>query len=224
MSYKALVNSAGSLLLATVVTGCSSFGKDPVQVGAIPDDYRTRHPIVLSEQEKVLDVPIASDARQLNVPTKSNIRAFSAAFAESGTGVLYLMTPVGSANAAAVSRLQGEIVDAAVAGGARRGSVVVQQYDASLHGPAAPVRLSYRGVEASAGPCGKWIEDITDTSENKNYYDFGCSTQANLAEIVANPGDLLGPRQMSPIDAAERAAVIEDYQSGPVGAASEVNY
>jgi hypothetical protein len=29
---------------------------------------------------------------------------------------------------------------------------------------------------------------------------------------------------MSQIDAAQRAAVIKDYQAGPVGAASEVNY
>jgi type IV pilus biogenesis protein CpaD/CtpE len=34
----------------------------------------------------------------------------------------------------------------------------------------------------------------------------------------------MGPRQSSQIDATERAAVIQDYQKGPRGAASEVTY
>ncbi|MCI5078035.1 CpaD family pilus assembly lipoprotein [Oricola sp.] len=224
MYRKALVNSAGLLILATAAAGCGSIGRDPITVGSVPEDYRTRHPIVLSEQERTLDVPIASGARELNIPVKSNIRAFAANFAASGTGTLIVMQPVGSANEQAVKRVQGDILQALADGGAPRSRIAVQHYDASAHGSAAAVRLSYAGVTASTTPCGNWPDDLTETVENRNYADFGCSSQQNLAAIVANPGDLLGPRQSSPIDATQRGTVIEDYQSGTNGAASEVRY
>jgi pilus assembly protein CpaD len=224
MRFKAYVNSAGLLVMATVIAGCGSIGRDPVQVGAVPDDYRTRHPIVLSEKEHTLDVPVASGARELNLSVRSNIRAFAAGFAESGTGTMFLIMPVGSPNEYAAKTVEGQILAAISKGGASRNQVVVQQYDASAHGSAAAVRLSYNGVTASTGRCGTWPADLTETAENKNYHDFGCSSQANLAAIIANPVDLMGPRQSSQIDATERAAVIQDYQKGPRGAASEVTY
>ena len=51
-----------------------------------------------------------------------------------------------------------------------------------------------------------------ETSENKHYANFGCSYQNNVAAQIANPADLLGPRKQTPIDAANRSAVIDDYQ------------
>lgn len=224
MSFKVTTRTAGLLLLATALAGCGSIGRDPIQVGSVPDDYRTRHPIVLSEQEQVLDVPVASGARELSVATLSNVEGFAAGFASAGTGVIYVMLPRGSANERAAAHVKGEILSAIATGGAARRSVIIQHYDATAHGPSAPVRLSYQGVEASTGPCGRWPDDLADTVENRNYHDFGCSSQSNLAKLVANPVDLLGPRKMSPIDATQRAAVIEDYQAGPVGGPVEVQY
>jgi pilus assembly protein CpaD len=220
-SYK---NTAGLVIVALTVAGCSAAQRDPIQVGSVPDDYRTNHPIILSEQQQTLDVPISSGARDLNVPVRSNIRAFAATFASSGNGALFVNMPTGSANSASVSFVRDQIMQALVDGGASRSRLVVQHYDGSAYGPSAPVRLAYSAVAASTNPCGNWPADLADTVENKHYADFGCSTQANLAAIVANPGDLLGPRQTSEIDATQRGAVIQIYQSGPVGAASEVSY
>lgn len=224
MHLKAQFNTAALLLVTVSLAGCGSLGRDPIQVGSVPEDYRTRHPIVLSEQEKTLDIPVASGARELNVPVQSNIRAFAAAFAEAGTGSLFVMFPSGSPNEHAARGVQSQILQAIVDGGASRNRVVVQHYDATGYDSAAAVRLSYNGVTASTAPCGNWPADIGDTTENRNYYDYGCSSQNNLAAIIANPVDLMGPRQSSSIDAAQRAAVIEDYQSGPRGANSEVTY
>jgi pilus assembly protein CpaD len=224
MRSKAIVKSAGLLLLAAAVAGCARTDREQIEVGGIPLDYRARHPIVLDEQEKTLDIPVASGARELNIAVKSNIRGFASEFATAGTGSLFVILPSGSPNAHAVRTVRSEIVQALVDGGAPRNRVIMQHYDASAHGSAAAVRLSFNAVTASAGPCGNWPDDLTDTKYNRNYYDFGCSSQANLAAIIANPVDLMGPRQMSQIDATERAAVIQDYQSGPKGAVSEVGY
>ena len=40
-----------------------------------------------------------------------------------------------------------------------------------------------------------------NTTENRNYFAFGCATQQNLAAIVDNPLDLLYPRGLTPADA-----------------------
>lgn len=224
MRIKAYVNTAGLIVAAAAVAGCGSLGRDPVTVGSVPSDYRTAHPIVLSEQERTLDVPIASGARELGVPVRSNIRAFASEFADAGTGVLFVIMPKGSPNEQAAGALQSDIVKAITEAGAKRSRIVVQHYDASQYGSAAAVRLSYNGIVAATNKCGQWPADIANNSENTNYHDFGCSSQANLAAIVANPGDLMGPRESSAIDATERAAVIGAYQKGPKGGGSEVSY
>jgi pilus assembly protein CpaD len=67
-------------------------------------------------------------------------------------------------------------------------------------------------VKAQTDKCGRWPEDLLETSENKHYADFGCSYQNNLAAQMANPADLIGPRKQTPIDAANRSAVIDVYR------------
>ena len=89
----------------------------------------------------------------------------------------------------------------------------VAAYDAAAYGPNAPIRLAFFAITAKAGPCGEWPEDLVEnTVENRNYHNFGCATQANLAAQIANPMDLVQPRGMSAIDAEQRNVVIQDYR------------
>ncbi len=212
MNAQAIRRTAGLAIAAALMAGCSSLPRDSINVGSVPDDYRTKHPIVLTEAEQSLDIPVASGATSLNIAVRSNITAFASAYAQSGTGILHMLVPTGSANAAAVDHVTKDIYSAIEEGGGHRDRVAVQSYDARAHGAAAPVRLSYAAVTAQTGNCGAWPEDLGRASKNNTHPDFGCSQQKNLAAIVANPGDLLGPRQMSPIDAAQRESVIKTYQ------------
>ncbi|MEP6563987.1 MAG: CpaD family pilus assembly lipoprotein, partial [Mesorhizobium sp.] len=91
--------------------------------------------------------------------------------------------------------------------------IVVVSYQAGSSETSAPVRVSYIAVRAQTDKCGRWPDDLTETSENKHYADFGCSYQNNLAAQMANPADLLGPRKSSDIDAENRGAVIDKYRS-----------
>lgn len=224
MSVKLMKNMAAIALGATMLAGCASQGRDSFTVGSIPDDYRTTHPIIISEGEQALDIPVGSSTKSLNVPVISNIRAFGHVYSTSGAGHMTMMVPTGSANAHAVANVKQQIVDAIVEGGGQRHTIAVQHYDASQHGPSAPVRLTFVSVKASVGECGNWSGNLLDTGQNKHYADYGCSSQANMAAIIDNPGDLLGPRKMTPIDAAQRGAVYEAYSSGPNGGTSEVTY
>ncbi|MEM0898946.1 MAG: CpaD family pilus assembly lipoprotein [Pseudomonadota bacterium] len=218
-SYQAgLAVALGSMLL----TGCAMGRTDKITVGAIPDDYRTRHPIVVAQKEHTLDVAISTNAAKIDPATAANIAGFASKFDRQHAAHIVVMEPTRAPNSHTVRRLRNDVIAALGTGGVTSNEVVFQSYDASAHGAAAPVRFSFVGVAATANECGKWTEDIVRNPENKNYHDFGCSTQSNLAAMIENPNDLLGPRKMTTVDAIRRGAVIEDYQSGGPQPNSEV--
>lgn len=197
-------------VVGAALVGCA---RDNTATGSLPDDYRTRHPIVIAEAEQVLDVPVASGDRSLTMGARDVIRGFAQAYKDASNGVVQIMLPTGSPNAAAADYMRREIRTALVRGGVPANRLMEMHYQAGGPSDAAPIRLRYTAITAQTGPCGQWPSDLAmNTIENKNYENFGCVSQANIAAQIANPMDLLGPREMSPIDAVERDQVIKDYR------------
>jgi pilus assembly protein CpaD len=213
----------GALLLAgTTLAGCAS--RDGMSTGALPDDYRTRHPIVIAEAEHAIDVPVASSDRHLTMGARDVIRGFASSYRNSATGTVQILVPSGSVNAHAAAALRKEIRGVLVGAGIPAGRLSEASYQAGGDGDAAPIRLSYSAITAKTAPCGNWPKDlVANTIENKNYENFGCASQANLAAQVSNPMDLLGPRAMSPIDAVQRGEVIKDYRGVSTGTETTIN-
>lgn len=207
-----------ALGLAAGLAGCAN--RDNPSTGSIPDDYRTRHPIIVGESERSIDIPVAASDRRLTIGTRDVIKGFAQTYKGSADGVVQIMLPRGSRNGAAIDSVRRDIRSALVQGGIPASRLLETRYDAAASGDAAPVRLSFTAITAMAGPCGAWPEDLVrDTTQNRNWDNFGCATQANLAAQIENPTDLLGPRAQSPIDAARRGQVIDDYR----GIASKPN-
>ena len=50
--------------------------------------------------------------------------------------------------------------------------------------------------------------------DNKQYHNFGCANQRNLASIVDNPSDLVQPRSETAAYAPRRAIAFEKYRKG----------
>ena len=199
-------------LTAGLLQGCA---RDPLTTNAIPDDYRTRHPITLSEAEHSLDIPVSAGDSRLTTAMADNIRGFAQNYASMSTGVINIQMPSGSANSASAARMAKQIRTTLSGAGVAPGKIMETRYAASPNGDSAPIRLSYVAITAMTGQCGQWPEDLLDnTFANKNWYNFGCASQSNLAAQVANPMDLVGPRGMSPIDAERRAVVIDTYRNG----------
>jgi pilus assembly protein CpaD len=204
---------AALALSVSSLSGCGLFqNKHHIEVGSVPDDYRTNHPIVLSEQEETLDVPVGSSDTQVSVAQRESIRGFMAQYATNGSGIVQVLLPSGSPNAAAAQRVQGQIAATLRKSGVNGANVVTATYDASSFGVSAPVRISYRAMSASTEPCGKWSGDLGDTQDNKHYENFGCSAQNNLAAMVANPADLIGPRRPTSVDPVKRGLAMSTYQ------------
>ena len=190
-----------------LLTGCA--GRDSITVGAVPDDYRTNHPIVLTEKEQVLDLPVGTMSHHLTRQQKAAIEGFLDRYRDDGRAVVTILAPEGSPNAPAAASLSRDIT----AFLERRGVPHIQtlSYRASVD-EVPPIRISYTILGAAVAPCGRWPEDILANPDNRHYANFGCSYQNNLAAQVANPMDFLGPRKMTPIDAENRMGVIDKYR------------
>jgi pilus assembly protein CpaD len=210
----------------SLLSGC--VGRDHVIVGAIPDDYRTNHPIVISEKEQVTDIPVGAADRGMTRSQREQLQGFLGSYDRSAASVVQILLPQGSANEAAARRAAAGLAEVARSAGVPRGRITILSYRVNAPDSQPPIRVSYSKVVASAGPCGRWPEDLMKNAENKHYADFGCSYQHNLAAQVANPNDLIGPRKMGDIDATNRNNVINVYRSRGISPEflgnSEVDY
>lgn len=215
-----LVLAAAAVAL---LSGCAK--RDSVTVGAIPDDYRTNHPIVIAEKEEKIDLPVAASDRGATAAQRASLEGFLARYDRSAAPPLTIVKPSGSANAVAAADAAKDFAQIAKRAGVPAHRIMIASYQASANEISAPVRVTFRAMRAQTGPCGRWPEDILESSENKHYANFGCSYQNNIAAQISNPEDLLGPRKQTAIDADNRGGVIGDYQAGGNGGLnSEVSY
>ena len=213
------VRGLGNTLLAAaslaMLAGCSMH-RDSVTVGSIPDDYRTNHPIVIGEKAQVLDLPVAASDRGMTHSQKIAIRGFMAYYDRSAAPVVTVLSPYGSANAAAAADATSDFVGLLCASGVPEGRIAVASYTADPAETVAPVRITYNAMRAQTNKCGRWPADMLENAENKHYANFGCAYQNNLAAQIAEPADLLGPRKSAPIDAENRGNAIDQYKARAV--------
>jgi pilus assembly protein CpaD len=211
---------------AAVLAGCAR--RDSIKVGSVPDDYRTNHPIVVAEQEEKIDLPVGASEQGLSRIHRVAIDGFVSGYDRRTGAPISIMVPIGGANSTSASFVADELGRHMVAKGVPAGRVVTIPYDAGAPEASPPIRVTYRRVKASTGACGRWPDDILKTVDNKHYANFGCAYQNNLAAQMANPADLLGPREPGDIDAENRGNALDEYKnreiSGTFRENAEVDY
>jgi pilus assembly protein CpaD len=210
-----LAGLAAMVATTALLSSCGTARPDRQTTSSIPDDYRRRHPITLAEVQHDLDVPIAATDHGLTPAGRDLVKGFAQDYTSVSTGMVRIAVPANAANSSAASAARGDIRRALTSAGIPSTRIVYSSYNAPDGNISAPVRLSYVAVTAVTDECGQWPSDLTSgpgVAENRNYENFGCATQQNLAAQIANPDDLVGPRGMSPIDATNRATVIATYR------------
>jgi len=78
------------------------------------------------------------------------------------------------------------------------------------------IRVGFLRYEAEKLKCGQRWENLAATRNNEPYDNFGCALAANLAAQVANPEDLIRPRDTTPVDNGRRETVLGLYRKGDV--------
>lgn len=211
---------AAASVIAGLVGACQSRG--PVTTGAIqPADYRARHPIVLADGNRSLDVFVTGTGH-LDPRQAADADAFILEFRRYGRGTLVLDVPRGvpPGQAIAAERTAGALRRLAAEGGVPAGAIVLSAYQPSAPGLAAPVRLSFQRMTAKvADQCGLWPQDLgmADAAyslRNEPQWNLGCSMQSNVASQVADPVDLVRGRTESRIDTVRRVQDIGKLREG----------
>jgi pilus assembly protein CpaD len=184
-----------------------------------PDDYRQRHPITLQERTRRVEVFVGTARGGLTPVQRAEVTAFAQTWQREATGGIVIDLPSGTPNARAAADSLREIQTILSATGVPSQGVAVRPYRPAEATKLATIRLNYPRIAADAGPCGLWPHDLGPAdvevyAQNKEYWNFGCATQRNLAAMVDNPADLVQPRAEGEVYAARRATVLDKYKQG----------
>ncbi len=79
--------------------------------------------------------------------------------------------------------------------------------------PKAPVVISFNSYVAEVPQCGSW-RNLSHSNDNRAYDNFGCAVTANMAAQLANPQDLLTPRDKQLVQGGEREGMYDKFRKG----------
>jgi pilus assembly protein CpaD len=201
----------GFCLAAVLTAGSCAAPSD--EGGPVVDDPIAAHPIAVEPSYQSLKLSYSGGA--MNAADGERLDAFVADYRQHGNGKISISAPSGVNTQQAVISLADRINQMGVS----RDRILIATHDAA----AADDRLevNYISYRAHADACDDWSEDLTHTWDNKPPRIFGCATQHNLAAMVSDPRDLLGPRPMDEADGRRRQTVITNYDKGQPTAANK---
>ncbi len=207
--------------LSISLGGCLTHTRDPNGALAnLPSDYRQRHPIVIEEANRSIEVFVGSGRGGLSASQRSDVVGLGQTWLREGTGSVTVDVPKDTPNERAAVDSYREIHALLTAIGIPANGIITHDYRPSDPRQFATIRVSYPRIAADAGPCGLWPDDLGPSIknkvyiENKPYHNFGCSTQRNLAAMVDNPSDLVQPRSEAPPYTARRTIAFDKYRKG----------
>ena len=155
-------------------------GADRTVTGSTyPPDYRQRHPIVLAEGARTLDV-FVNAASGLDPRQREDVVAFATEYRRYGHGPLMAQMPAGAGAELGAHRTL-DAVRAALEIGGRSGRLP-RGLDLSRRrsrAPRRPIRLSFQRLKAKvAGKCGLWphdlgVSDMSADLNNEPYWNLG---------------------------------------------------
>lgn len=199
------------LILAAGVTACAS--APPPREGAVIDPRTPLDQYRAQVVPQADEVRLAIHAQGISGPQADALAGLVHAWRSHDGGPIRLQAPVGGADSAAAYRMGESVRAFLVSQGVPHTEIQVAGYDAA-GSPAAPMVVGYERYVAQVPRCGESWENLTSTAKNSTPANFGCAVTANFAAQLANPADLVRPRDMDPADAARRAVVLDNYRRG----------
>jgi pilus assembly protein CpaD len=217
--YKAL-RLSGVLAGLSVALGACNYTTTDSVTASVPDDYRLRHPIAVQEADRSIVIFVGQGRGGLSAPQRTDVVGLAQAWGREGTGAIVADVPVDTPNARAAESSYREIRMLLAGSGVPQRGIVLHHYHPDDPRLLPTIRLSYPKISAVAGPCGLWPDDLGPSiqdrtySQNKEYYNFGCAYQRNMAAMIDNPADLVQPRPETPPYTARRTEGFEHYRKG----------
>jgi pilus assembly protein CpaD len=194
-----------AVLAATLLAGsCAS------DSGKFSPDGAENHPIVVEPSNRTLKLPFSAPEAGLLPEDAARLEAFVSAYLSEGNGAISVSAPQGPDASAAISYFGERLAQL----GVPRSRILVGTREVGSGDKR--VELDFVGYVAHTDECGDWSVDLAATSHNDTAPNFGCSVQQNIAAMVSDPRDLLGPEQMETSDATRRHDVTDKYEKGAI--------
>ena len=213
---KIAIRIAAVMLAAGWLAACKT--TETADTTPYPYDYRLRHPITLHEGVHTAELFVSRRRSGLTPSQRATVGSFAQNWHRDAAGGIEIRVPSGGSNERAATDTVAEIQGILVAGGVPVGGIAVRSQPTD---PAqlTPIVLAYPRVAATAGPCGRWPNDLgpgagIEYDTNEPYWNLGCSMQRNLAAMVEEPADLVQPRGEDAAYAARRSVVLDKYRKG----------
>ena len=215
--WPAALKVAAVMLAGAWLAGCKT--TETAETVPYPYDYRQRHPITLQEGQRTVELFVGKRRSGLTSVQRSDVGAFAHNWHRDATGGIEIRVPSGTGNDRAFGETVAEIQGILVEAGVPRSDIAVRPSRRADPSQLIPIVLAYSRLTAAAGPCGRWPNDLgpgagTEYVTNEPYWNLGCSMQRNLAAMIDDPADLVGPRGESPAYMARRSVVLDKYRKG----------
>jgi pilus assembly protein CpaD len=210
-------------LAALALGGCRDEGAATQVAGWSLVDPEQRHPIMVTQEPATLKLPIARGSQGLTPQQRAEVVGFTSTYraGDAGNSRLVVSVPSGSANESAAMSAAEDVRQLLLQGGFSESSISVEAYH-NEGGAQPPLRIAYMRYVANGPECGHdWSENLAKSSRNIGHPDFGCSNQHNLAAMIANPADLLGPRTMGDRYSDRRDTVMAKWSKGEITASKK---
>ena len=199
-----------ALSAAALMTGCATASgpqADPTTLTALD---------AWSKEVKVVSVPqdirLAPHETGLSVTQGDALEGFVTAWMKAeARGITVRASDTGPA-ARGANRTAWDARDRLISLGVPAASIKMMAYDGA-DDPKAPVIISFNQSVAEVPQCGSW-RNLSHSNDNRAYDNFGCAVTANLAAQVANPEDLVSPRDQQPAEGANRDGMYEKFRKG----------
>ncbi len=210
----------GALAGFSLALGACNYTSGEVVTASVPDDYRQRHPIAIQEADQSVVIFVGHGRGGLSASQRADVIGLAQNWRREGTGAIVADVPVDTPNAVAAADAFHEARSLLTAAGVPSNGITVHRYHPANPRELATIRLNYPRISAVAGPCGLWPSDLGPSimnpsyHENKDYYNFGCATQRNLAAMIDNPADLVQPRPETPAYTERRTEGFDKYRKG----------
>src|SRR6516225_4640032 len=99
----------GALVGLSATLGACTYAPEAIITGGVPDDYRLRHPIAITEANSSIVVFVGHARSGLSMNQRSDVAGLARNWVREGTGAVVAEVPVDTPNARAAAATYGEI-------------------------------------------------------------------------------------------------------------------
>lgn len=164
-------------------------------------------------------IMLFGDGGRLSPKEVADLKSFAEGYITAGHGTVVVSYPQGGGNSGEVNALVRETQKQLYNAGIDFKNMSFGTFNATKEKD--PVMVSFTRYQASEVECVPWTQiDPRKTAKNSTTVNFGCATHSNIAAMLADPGDLLGERELGKDDASRAQVGIDKYRKGELPAVS----